>query len=168
MIHINRYALIPIFSVIFLLTGCATIVSRSIWPVYVKADPDGSKLLVKNKKGLEVYNGTTPAVIHLRSGAGYFGKESYTLTFTMDGYESKTVNLECTINGWYFGNILLGGILGMLVVDPATGAMYRPERLDVYEYLKTKGVSVNDPQHSLLVVSKNKIPAALWQQLQRL
>jgi hypothetical protein len=28
------------------------------------------------------------------------------------------------LNKWYFGNILLGGVIGMLVVDPLTGAMY--------------------------------------------
>jgi len=29
------------------------------------------------------------------------------------------------MNGWYFGNLAIGGILGMLVIDPLTGAMYR-------------------------------------------
>lgn len=29
------------------------------------------------------------------------------------------------LNGWYFGNIIFGGAIGMLVVDPATGAMWK-------------------------------------------
>jgi len=29
------------------------------------------------------------------------------------------------MSGWYWGNILIGGLIGMLVVDPLTGAMYK-------------------------------------------
>jgi hypothetical protein len=29
-----------------------------------------------------------------------------------------------TMSGWYIGNILFGGLIGMLAVDPVTGAMY--------------------------------------------
>lgn len=28
------------------------------------------------------------------------------------------------MNGWYIGNLLFGGIIGLLIVDPATGAMW--------------------------------------------
>jgi len=30
-----------------------------------------------------------------------------------------------SISGWYWGNILFGGLIGMLIVDPITGAMYK-------------------------------------------
>lgn len=40
--------------------------------------------------------------------------------------------MRSTLDGWYFGNIVFGGLLGILVIDPYTGAMYRlPERVDV-------------------------------------
>jgi len=40
--------------------------------------------------------------------------------------------INSSVDGWYFGNILVGGLIGMLIVDPATGAMYNlPERVDV-------------------------------------
>lgn len=42
------------------------------------------------------------------------------------------------MNGWYFGNLLLGGVIGMLIVDPATGAMYRIETDLINETLKKK------------------------------
>lgn len=29
------------------------------------------------------------------------------------------------MDGWYIGNLLFGGLIGMLIVDPATGAMYK-------------------------------------------
>ncbi len=29
------------------------------------------------------------------------------------------------MNGWYWGNFAIGGLIGFLIVDPLTGAMYR-------------------------------------------
>lgn len=29
------------------------------------------------------------------------------------------------INGWYLGNLLFGGLLGWVIIDPITGAMYK-------------------------------------------
>jgi hypothetical protein len=36
------------------------------------------------------------------------------------------------VSGWYFGNLLFGGVIGMLIVDPLTGAMYNltPEKIE--------------------------------------
>jgi hypothetical protein len=40
--------------------------------------------------------------------------------------------LDSTLSGWYFGNILIGGLIGLLIVDPLTGAMYdlEPENIE--------------------------------------
>ena len=63
--------------------------------------------------------------VTLNRGAGYFKPEIYTIKFDKEGYESKEVVVTGQVNGWYFGNIIFGGlILGMLIVDPNTGAMY--------------------------------------------
>jgi len=142
------------------LSGCASIVSKSNWPFSVDSNPDGARVTITNKKGVEVYSGHTPAALMLRSGAGFFSKESYVVSLYMDGYEPKKVNVECKINGWYFGNIIIGGVLGMLIVDPATGAMYR---------LDSKGISENLTQSatttsaSLKILNKNEIPKS-WEQ----
>ena len=38
--------------------------------------------------------------------------------------------LESEVDSWYFGNILFGGLIGMLIIDPATGAMWKlPENV---------------------------------------
>lgn len=36
------------------------------------------------------------------------------------------------LSGWYFGNLVFGGLIGMLIVDPLTGAMYnlKPEKIE--------------------------------------
>ena len=33
--------------------------------------------------------------------------------------------MDSSLSGWYWGNIVFGGLIGMLIVDPATGAMYK-------------------------------------------
>ena len=48
----------------------------------------------------------------------------YTVTAAKDGYASNTHPIQSSLDGWYWGNILVGGLIGMLIVDPITGAMY--------------------------------------------
>jgi hypothetical protein len=50
----------------------------------------------------------------------------------MPGYASTEVRLDSAVSGWYWGNFAFGGLLGMLVVDPLTGAMYNltPEKIE--------------------------------------
>src|ERR1043166_4415406 len=101
----NCYKSFWVLSAITLLTSCASIVSKSNWPFSVASNPDRADVVIANKKGLEVFRGQTPCATRLKSGSGFFGKESYIITISMDGYETKKVNVECKLNGWYFGNI---------------------------------------------------------------
>ncbi len=79
---------------------------------------------VRNRAGEEIHVGATPVTLTLKRGAGYFKSETYTLKFSKSGFADKEILVQGSVSGWYFGNILLGGVLGMLVVDPLTGGMY--------------------------------------------
>jgi hypothetical protein len=89
------------------------------------SNPARATVIITEKFGHQVFRGKTPLVTKLRSGAGFFSKESYTVTISLPGYQTKEIHVECKLNGWYFGNIFFGGVIGMLIVDPATGAMYK-------------------------------------------
>jgi hypothetical protein len=134
------------------LSGCASIVSKTSWPVSIDSNPDGVHVSIINKSGKEVFAGKTPLVTKLKSGSAFFSKESYTVVMTYKGFEKRTINLECTVNGWYFGNLIFGGLIGMLIVDPATGAMYRLEKKDIYEVFKDEKTS------QLKILDINDIP----------
>jgi hypothetical protein len=41
-----------------------------------------------------------------------------------EGFADREVTITGTVSGWYIGNILFGGLIGMLAVDPNTGGMY--------------------------------------------
>ena len=114
-----------LFTTAVLFSGCATIVSKTSYPVYIHADPPRATVTITNKKGKEVYKGASPATVKLNSGAGYFSKAEYQVKISSPGFEEKIVPINFKINAWYFGNLLIGGVLGLLIIDPATGAMWK-------------------------------------------
>jgi len=148
------------------LYSCASIVSKSNWPVSIRSTPAGATVTVTNRNGTEVYKGTTPSTIMLKSGSGFFKKESYQISFELEGYAVRKVPLECRINGWYWGNLLLGGILGMLIIDPATGAMYKIDDMGIWETLDATATSGTG--RDLKICSISDIPAGMEKHLVKL
>ena len=106
-------------------SSCASIVSKINYPVSVRSEPDAAAFVIRDEDGNEVHRGVTPATVTLAAGSSYFDKEHYEIVFTRDGMPSRTVHLDAKLDPWYFGNILFGGLIGMLIVDPLTGAMFK-------------------------------------------
>jgi len=144
--------LLVIIAISAFLSSCASIVSRTKWPLLVDSKPEGVHVSITNRSGKEVFAGKTPVVTTLKSGSGFFSKESYTVALNYKGAETRKINVECKLNGWYFGNLLIGGLIGLLIVDPATGAMYRLESKDIYE------VFTEDKTSQLKILNINNIP----------
>lgn len=118
-----------------LLTGCASIVKGKSQEIEINSLPQQARYQIHDNKGqTSPIEGTTPGKVTLKRGAGYFRGGDYTVTLIKPGYEPTSVNLKSGVNGWYVGgNLLLGGLIGYLAVDPATGAMWnlKPENLQV-------------------------------------
>ena len=115
-----------------LLAGCATIVSHSSWPVSLTSTPDGATVEVVDEKGAVIHRATTPCLVTLSSYGGYFSGADYTVQCRKAGSADAAAPLHTRFNGWYLGNLVFGGLLGILVVDPLTGAMWRlPETVHV-------------------------------------
>jgi len=107
------------------LFGCASIVSKSNWPVNVQSNPSGAKCVVAKESGTQLHSGETPMTVTLDSSSGFFSSAKYIVTCNKDGYQPSISQLSAGMNGWYFGNIIFGGLIGLLIVDPATGAMWK-------------------------------------------
>ncbi|WP_295486946.1 hypothetical protein [uncultured Pseudomonas sp.] len=120
-----RHVLPSILLTLATLQGCASIAGDSSYPVAVSSTPPGANFEVADKRGTVLHEGQTPAVVVLPSSDGYFKGQTYSFTFRREGFADHRVELDSTISGWYWGNILLGGVIGMLIVDPLTGAMYK-------------------------------------------
>ena len=155
---IKKLGMIGAMSIILFSTSCASIVSKSKWPLSIDSAPTNSKIIITNKKGNEVFTGQTPATLDLKSSNGFFSKEKYQITFSKDGYENKVVPIEFKLNGWYFGNIFIGGLIGLLIVDPATGAMFKIKNEFINETLVQKGEN-KEIKDGLAIYSLDEIPA---------
>ncbi len=141
---------------VLIMTSCASIVSSSSWPISINSSPSEAKISIKDKKGIEIYSGNTPATLKLKSGAGFFSKARYQVTFEKTGYDKKVVPVEFKLNGWYFGNIIFGGPLGLLIIDPATGAMFKLETEFLNETLTKSVANIDTKELKLLDI--NTIP----------
>ncbi len=145
-----------------MLASCASIVSKTRYPVRIDSSPQKATVVITDRAGKEIYNGTTPINVTLKSGAGFFKKAMYSITYTKPGFLSKTVELSADLNGWYFGNLVFGGIIGFLIVDPATGAMYKLYTQSLNETLAKDETSAKTP-NTLKVYDINEIPES-WKE----
>jgi hypothetical protein len=75
-----------------------------------------------------------------------------------EGFEEQTVTVDTKVGGWYIGNFLFGGLIGLLIVDPATGAMWT---LDTNEI----NASLNALKQGALTESSNTSSILLLQEV---
>jgi hypothetical protein len=151
---------------VLLLTGCATIVGKDTFPLTINSNPDGASILIKDEKGTKVFSGTTPTTVTLTAGESYFHAKSYNITFSKSGYADQYVEVKATLSGWYFGNLLFGGIVGILIVDPITGKMWKLPT-NVTGNLSQQ-VSLNQEQRTLQILTLNQVPMNMRKNLVRI
>ncbi|MCW1921934.1 hypothetical protein OKA05_05180 [Luteolibacter arcticus] len=132
-----------------LLSSCASIVSRPSRDVSIQSNPSGLSFAVINASGETIHTGTTPQVVNLSARGGYFKPAKYTVQVKRSGKVVGNHQVTAGLNGWYFGNILIGGLIGMLIVDPLTGAMYRMPA----EILVDANAVASTSGHSLTIAS---------------
>ena len=96
-------------------SGCATIISGGgeTQSVRFTSSPRGAKVYVDDN-----YIGVTPTASALTRRDDHF------VRMELAG-QVKTQDLHSGLNPWIFGNILLGGVIG-IVVDAASGAFTWP------------------------------------------
>lgn len=121
-------------TLILLLHSCATIIKSPRQDIYIVSQPDKAKVVIYDSNNFIVWNGETPSKINLNKGNGYFKGATYKLEISKPGFQTMTLQLKPSTTGWYIGgNFLAGGLIGWLVVDPITGAMWilNPKNLNI-------------------------------------
>ena len=159
---ITRAAVLALAAV---LGGCATIVSKSSQTLTITSVPDAATVRITNAAGMQVHGGSTPMTVTLKKGRGYFKAESYTVSLAKDGYTPREITVKGQVNGWYFGNIIFGGLIGMLAVDPATGAMYTLQPKQVAGTLDALKVERREGERLLVVTLVQELPTEVKDQL---
>ena len=116
----------------FFLTGCATIMSHGPQTLPILTQPDGAECEITDvAAGKSVVKAKTAHTAVLERGNGYFQKKYYDITLSKEGCVAGKVSITPELNPWYISNLLLGGITGMLIVDPLTGSIWTFYEKDV-------------------------------------
>jgi hypothetical protein len=134
------------------LSGCATIVHSGPRAIDVGSVPPGATVSIYDRSNSLVMTNTTPFVAQLSTKFGYFKSENYRLVFQMKGYATVESRIDSSLSGWYFGNLLFGGLIGMIIVDPLTGAMYNLEPDKIQQTLTPSQAQAIRTRTGILVV----------------
>lgn len=122
----NSFVVLALLAALPILTGCASIVSGGAKSLPIMSQPDEATVEIINiDTGNTVIKAKTPYTAILSRDNGFFSKAKYNVKISKENYLSQEQKIEAGLNGWYWGNIIFGGLIGMLIVDPATGAMWR-------------------------------------------
>jgi hypothetical protein len=100
-----------------LVAACATIMHGTSQQVGINSQPTGATVVVDSQT-----LGVTPVVAKLAR------KRTHRVTVTLAGYAPYEMVTIRKTSGWVWGNIVFGGIIG-LIVDASSGGLYdvRPE-----------------------------------------
>ncbi|MFY7787512.1 MAG: PEGA domain-containing protein [Thermoflexibacteraceae bacterium] len=106
--------------ILLLFSSCATITSGSKQNVVITSNPQAAKIFINDS---EV--GKTPFATKL------LRKQTHRVKIVLDGYKPYEVQVTQGFNAWTLGNILIGGLIGLLV-DAGTGAIYtlKPDNIN--------------------------------------
>lgn len=104
------------FSVLTSQLSCATIMNGGgLQKIGITSYPSGARVMVDDAE-----RGRTPLFVDL------LRRKAHTVRLTKDGYEPADRVLTCHVSGWVWGNIIFGGVIG-LVVDFISGGLWRLE-----------------------------------------
>jgi hypothetical protein len=158
------YQTLGVFLFVAVLAGCASIVSKSEYPVAISSNPEEAEITIVNRAGETVFKGKTPTTLVLKAGAGFFKGENYAVTFKKEGYATHTAQIQRGVDGWYIvGNLVFGGFVGWLIVDPATGSMWTLKNLHV-----DLAPQVSSNQNQIHIVTINDVPEQLRSKMIRI
>jgi hypothetical protein len=93
-------------------SSCSTIVNGSKQGVTINSTPDAADIWID---GIKV--GVTPAQVKLKRG------KDHIVEIKKTGYQTARVTTDGSITGWFWGNLICGGIPGG-AVDLITGNAY--------------------------------------------
>ncbi|WP_461211281.1 hypothetical protein [Desulfocurvus sp. DL9XJH121] len=117
---------LAVFLLLFLvvLSGCASVVSDNKSVTYIETDPENVRCELHGQDFVRKI--TAPGSISLPSEAA-----PIIIACKTDGYYTTTQEIDTKMDGWIFGNIIFGGIIGG-VIDVARGAGQKfPSRVSI-------------------------------------
>lgn len=129
---------IIVLSVLFL-NSCATIINGTSQQINITSTPIDAKVFVDDQE-----LGKTPYVAKLKR------KDNHIVKIELEGYKTEVITLNGETSGWFIGNCLFGGLIGM-GIDAITGAMYRLEPKEISKSLEKDNQQSNNDNDMLYI-----------------
>lgn len=123
--------LITALAFLLSVAGCCTIVSGRNQNLPVITTPSGARVIVNGVQQ------QSPCTLVLDRK-----QPLYQVRVEKEGYEPTEITLRKGVNGWIWGNLLLGGIIG-LIIDITTGSVnkFTPTELEINMVQKQLGMN---------------------------
>ena len=151
--------------VTFALSGCATIINGGFEDMQVSSTPAGATVTVLDINDSLYWRGATPATVKLKRGNGFFQGAAYHVEISKNGYATQTVTISSSVNGgWYILGNLVVNVIGWLIVDPASGAMWTLAPDNINANLQQQ-VSWLRQKNGIVIVLRREIPDSLFRLL---
>lgn len=148
---------------LFCVMSCASIIHGKSQDIFISSQPKGAKILVDDKDF-----GLTPKTLGLPRMGRMEGepstKKEYKITITLEGYMPYETILQRRVDGWFYGNLLIGGIIG-IVVDAVTGSMYKLTPNQISAQMKMNGANVFNHKKSKIFIATTLKPDTNWQKI---
>ena len=136
--------------------GCATIMGGGgEQTVRINSTPPGAAVRLDGHE-----YGITPTMAKLSR------KETHLVQLELAGYQSTETRLEKSLNPWVFGNILFGGLIG-IVVDVASGSVNELKPEEVQSTFAAKVQSTGNSKALSLHVQMQRVTATRVQWMQQ-
>lgn len=129
-------------------SGCATLHNGTHESVRLNSDPPGAEAVIDGTEHV-----TTPAQVELERG------KDHSIAFHKGGFEDADTSITSSESGWVWGNILIGGIPG-IIADEIDGAAKKLSTEDVETTLTPIAAKAPPPsQGSTAAVFSSDQPA---------
>jgi len=140
---------------VVLLNSCATIVNGTSQQVNITSTPIEAKVIIDGEE-----LGKTPFIADLKR------KDNHIVKIELEGYKTEVITLNGKTSGWFFGNCLFGGIIGM-AIDAVTGGMYKLQPEEIKKTLEAENQqSLNDD--GTLYIKFVMAPDPKWEKIGQL
>jgi hypothetical protein len=150
--------------VCIMLSSCGSIIHGTTQAIDITSQPTGARILIDGKD-----SGQTPKTIELRRKGRAKGevdttKKFYNVKIEMDGYMPYEIKVKREVDGWFFGNLIFGGLIGM-IIDASNGAMYKltPDQLIAQMGKQTASRTIKNDDGIYIAVTLNPDPS--WERV---
>ncbi|MBX3454518.1 hypothetical protein [Ferrovibrio sp.] len=121
-----------VFGALLLLPACSSITEGTTQTLTFQSDPPGGECVLR-RDGIVIGRATTPGAVLVHKT-----RSGIDLNCTLAGYEDVSAHIKSDVAAATFGNIILGGGVG-LIIDMASGANNKYDPVTVVAFTPKTG-----------------------------